>query len=201
MIKPVIAVDLDDTLRPWTYPLRKWVADQLGVTEVPSGDSSRVLLADLFGCSYEAGNSFANRFAVEPHGRDLAPYPDALPVLNELTSLYRLIIVTARLHSLKGMTCEYVERHFPGIFEDVIFASYQIDRKPKHEICQELGADIIIDDRLTYVAEYAAEGMRPILFGDYPWNRASILPERVIRARTWNDVPDAIRSQLRSSFS
>ncbi len=196
MSKPIIAIDLDDTLRPWTYPLREWVAEQLELTSMPYHDAPQTMLADLFGCSRAAGDTFANRFAIEAPGRDLEPFRDALPVLKELKKFYQLIVVTARLHSLGEITRQYIDLHFPEIFEEVIFASYQIDRKPKHVICKEIGADIIIDDRLTYVTEYAAEGMRPILFGDYPWNRADVLPDGVVRAASWGDVEAAVVAQL-----
>ena len=196
MITPVIAVDLDDTLRPWTFPLRAWVAEQLGMTDVDHRNAPQTLLAHVFGCTLEAGNQFANRFAIEQPGCDLAPFPDAIETLELLRQHYRLIVVTARLQSLESVTRSYIDRYFPGVFEDVIFASYQIDRKPKHLICSEMGARVIIDDRLNYVTEYAEAGMFPVLYGEYPWNRTIQHHSRIARARHWCDVPAAILSQI-----
>ncbi len=196
MSRPLIAVDLDDTLRPWTHPLREWVAEQLGLHHLPYQTAPQVMLAEVFGCTRSDGNTFANRFAIEPAGRDHPPFDDALPILTELKKSYDLIVVTARLRSLEAITREYLELHFPGIFTDVILASYQIDRTPKHVICKEIGARNIIDDRLTYVEEYAAAGMYPILFGDYPLNQAERLSGRVVRAASWRDVPEAIGKQM-----
>ena len=116
---------------------------------------------------------------------------------------YRLVIVTARNEHVRDTSWEWVQRHFPGCFDEIIctgqFAFQQrLDDVPgadqgnvvpkkvtKAEVCVRIGAKLLIDDSLenavacaTYVSSSGDGGPPPVLlFGDYQWNKRLSLPE------------------------
>lgn len=116
---------------------------------------------------------------------------------------YRLVIITARNEHVRDASWEWVQRHFPGCFEEIIctgqFALQQrLDGVPgvdqanvipkkltKAEVCIRIGAKLLIDDSLENTvacAEYVSpngDGAAPpvLLFGDYQWNKRLSLPE------------------------
>lgn len=112
---------------------------------------------------------------------------------------YRLVIITARNEHIRDASWEWVQRHFPGCFEEIIctgqFATQQrldgvdqdnaIPKKvTKAEVCIRIGAKLLIDDSLENAmacAEYVSpsgEVAPPVLlFGDYQWSTRPSLPE------------------------
>jgi hypothetical protein len=116
---------------------------------------------------------------------------------------YRLVIITARNEHVRDASWEWIQRHFPGCFQDIIctgqFAFQQrLDDIPhvdqgnvipkkltKADVCIRIGAKLLIDDSLEN-AVACAEHISPsgggvvppvLLFGDYQWNKRLSLPE------------------------
>lgn len=58
----------------------------------------------------------------------------------------------------------------------------------KGELAKSIGADYIIDDQIKHVLAAAELGIRGILFGDYAWNKADVLPDNVTRVNDWQEV-------------
>lgn len=72
---------------------------------------------------------------------------------------------------------------------------------PKSEMCQSIGALLLIDDSMTYTTDCASKGIPCILFGRYPWNMngddAVPLPDLVMRADGWTHVDVLLRQFLK----
>lgn len=65
---------------------------------------------------------------------------------------------------------------------------YLLQMIRKAQVCQDIGADLLIDDHLSH-AELAAKcGVQVFLFGDYPWNKADSLSPNITRVGGWGDV-------------
>jgi len=75
--------------------------------------------------------------------------------------------------------------HFAGIWDKISDASIA---RTKGELCQELGADYIIDDQLKHCVGAAKLGLKALLFGNYLWNQNGSLPENVQRVDDWSGV-------------
>jgi hypothetical protein len=128
------------------------------------------------------------------------PVPGAREGVEALRALgYRLIIVTARAKHEHAESWAWVERWFPGCFDNMIctgqFANagksaldavagseaHEIATKlSKAEVCIDIGAKLLIDDSLENALACAnyipldgvlAEPPPVLLFGSYEWNK------------------------------
>ncbi|XP_039012227.1 uncharacterized protein LOC120141419 [Hibiscus syriacus] len=67
--------------------------------------------------------------------------------LHKLSRFCSLSVVTSRQNVIKDHTIEWLEKHYPGLFQEIHFGNhFALDRKsrPKSEICRSLGAKIHI---------------------------------------------------------
>ncbi len=128
----------------------------------------------------------------------------ALPVLKRLSLNYNLIIVTSRRLQVRADTTAWIHKHYPGIFTDetIHFAGIwdtiddQSIHRTKADVIDALGADYLIDDQLKHCQAVAAAGKTAILFGDYTWNQADTLPERIIRLHDWAAVEEFFTNEV-----
>jgi uncharacterized HAD superfamily protein len=119
---------------------------------------------------------------------------EALGVLRHLKKNYKLVITTSRVSKVKEDTLQWLDKNFPGIFEEVHLAGlYDTLTKDSHkltkgELVREIGANYIIDDHPKHVFAAAEAGIPAILFGNYSWNRDLKLPKNVTRCKSWAEV-------------
>jgi uncharacterized HAD superfamily protein len=196
-----IAIDIDDVLSAQAEGLLAFSNERWGHNLTL--DDYTEEFAVLWSVSVpEAIERVKELMASGAHGR-YRSHTHALPILAGLATRYKLIAVTSRRRLLKAETEEWLERHFPGIFQEVHYAGiWDDDRKvadavnaTKAEVCRELGAEYLIDDQLKHCAGAAAAGIKAVLFGVYPWNRQADLPPGVTRARDWDEVEDYFNAQ------
>jgi hypothetical protein len=199
-VKPVVALDLDDLIYPFIDHVIPFLNESLGLDsrkddyhtydfEVVLG-TDRQTIVDLMPV-------FADRFA-NPHPQ---PLEGSLEAVVRMSENYRLAIVTSRPDEMHRRTIEWLDHHFSGVFEGVhLCNSYVIDGRAsvrcKSDVCLEIGAIALVDDSLGNVTKAASKGVKGILFGDFPWNRADELPDGVTRVHDWEQVMDELE-QLR----
>lgn len=194
--KPTIAVDIDDVLAANAkgfveYSNKKWGTNLIpddyherwalvwGVNEEEAEKRAKQIHADV---SHLIGNYEADLSAKE--------------VLKQLSISYRLVIVTSRRRVIEKDTFDWLEKYYPGIFEEVHFAGIWDSGKDldtrvnatKTDVVKQIGADYLIDDQPKHCLAAAKAGIQTILFGDYRWNRDIKLAKNMIRAKTWQDV-------------
>lgn len=132
---------------------------------------------------------------------------EALPVLKELAKNYKLVITTSRRKDFSKITKDWVDKYFGGIFEEIHHAGiYDVDKRDlkayeratkltKARLCREVGADYLIDDHIKHCLGVDAIGVKALLFGDYPWNNRTEVPDTVIRVRNWAEVGEYFAKQ------
>ena len=82
-----------------------------------------------------------------------------------------IVTITARHKWLQNKTYDTIERLFPGLVDDVIFANhYTKDHKWKWIICRENNIELMVDDNMSYAEELAAKWVWVHLL-DQPRNR------------------------------
>ena len=124
----------------------------------------------------------------------------ALEVLERLAQHHHLMIATSRCLQVKGDTIAWIDEHFPGIFAStaVYFSGIWDEltndshRATKAELMTQINADVLIDDQLKHCQAVAAHGRNALLFGDYAWNQATVLPAGGVRCTNWYEVEVAI---------
>ncbi|THH21005.1 hypothetical protein EW146_g462 [Bondarzewia mesenterica] len=117
--------------------------------------------------------------------RHALPVPGAADGLNALAEMgFSLIIVTARNMAQEAESTErWLEKHFDGIFDCVVFSSQPEERidkggryigttMKKLQVCMVLEAQLLIDDLIETALHFGREARKPVLlFGDYEWNK------------------------------
>ncbi len=123
--------------------------------------------------------------------KQLGPSQEEAAVLRELAQHHELHLVTARREHERVLTQEMLDRELQGVFTSMEFVGLT---GSKGEVCQRIGADVLIDDNAHHLHDSIEKGLAvngAILFGDYPWNADSDTTN-LKRCATWQDVAEYI---------
>ncbi len=109
---------------------------------------------------------------------------------------YKLKVITARPGDLfKKYTLNWLDKHYPNIFDEVYFASDTLikfdvnwkDTTKKSVICKNLWVDIMIEDNPEYANEVSSCGIKTYLL-EKPWNKWKELDKNIIYVKSWNEI-------------
>ena len=120
----VIAVDFDDTISYTNLAICKWHNDKYG-TNLSMDDfhSYYYWKNPGFGTPKEAMKKI-EEFLLSGHVNHLAPIEGAQRGTRLLKEAgYRLVVITARMHQIADDSVQWLEKHFPGIFDTIYFTS------------------------------------------------------------------------------
>lgn len=192
MKKPLIAIDCDEVLMPLHEPLMLHHNDTYGTDYAIPDPAGRYYLDQYTDEPHDVVMDKVRRFVGSPEFGGLEPIKDSVETINHLTNRYTLAVVTARQDFMQEITKETLRRYFGKSFESIHFTPYAGNGKhaSKLEVCQELGANFIIDDTLLTVTSCAKAGLEAILFGEYHWNKSVHLPPGVSRCKDWAAVKE-----------
>lgn len=106
---------------------------------------------------------------------------------------YKIFIVTARYNEIKKYTINWVEKYYPNIFNDIIFAEHFTENsRKKSDICLETGITTFIEDNYEYALDIANVWIKTLLL-DKPWNdKIEIQHPKIERLLSWNDFNESI---------
>ncbi len=190
--RPTVAVDIDDVLADHAKQFVEFSNSRWGThLSVEDYDEhwSDMWQIDNIETEVRAGDFFGSGIITKYNHSD-----EALSILTELSRKYDLIIVTSRRIQLEKETRSWIANRYPGIFTEIHFAGIwekadgKAHLRTKADLCQELGADYLIDDQLKHCIAAAKCGMKGLLFGEYTWNQSGELPENVVRVKGWEEV-------------
>lgn len=188
MTKPIIAIDVDDTL-----------SQHLDLRKIGVGADS----ADVYKMDWKEIMSDPEQLAqllkrAATVAQDLPPIHGALDALRKLQPKYDFIVLSARPEQLKDATERWIDANFPDIFAKRFFSDSsqwsggnemkEALAKNKAEICQREGAEFLIDDQLVNCAAAMNVGVKSVLFGDS--TDAKDVPAGVTAAKTWLNVAE-----------
>jgi hypothetical protein len=187
-----IAVDIDDVLSMSAQAFTSFSNETWGTT-LEEADFTEDL-GSMWGVDHkEVVKRLKTYFASDAIQRSL-PIEGAEPALRELARWYKLVAVTSRIEQIMPMTQEWVGHNFAGIPLEVYSAGIwdKLDEgarmRTKSEVCVRLRADYLIDDQLKHCIAVSECGIEAVLFGNYAWNQAGLLPGGVKRAEDWQAV-------------
>lgn len=189
MGRETIAVDIDEVIFPFVDEFVVYDNERFG-GNFTREDFFCYRFEDVLEIPMEQAVQRVYEFNSADHGH-ISPLSEAHEAITALNEHYNLTVVTARHPQFEPVTRRWLNRHLPGFFEGVLHIGYaKVMERPvkKVEMCRRLGAIALIDDSLEHVTECAKQGIRGVLFGDYPWNQAEALPEGVTRCADWQAV-------------
>jgi hypothetical protein len=142
-----------------------------------------------------------HHFFQTPYFLNMPPLPDALPTLTRLHAHFTYHIVTARQLEIEPQTREWVQRHYPGLFDSILFGNHfglTGGARSKREMVEEIGARVLIDDSATHARAVSGVVDWVILFDkdrQYGWNKGKPefdvdMPANVVRLHSWREIEE-----------
>ncbi|AUT18977.1 hypothetical protein DSLPV1_006 [Dishui lake phycodnavirus 1] len=165
-----LAIDLDEVLVPFLRPLAQYHGRQL-----PKSKHSYVF-REVFDCTKEEGQHMIYDYYKSPEFLFVKPILGSQAAMARFRrQVNKMYVVTGRQEVAREQTELWIERYFPGIFDDVILTnSYTEHEITKVDICRALSIGCIIDDSLDTCRDCWENGILAVNFvGDgkhvYPW--------------------------------
>lgn len=189
-----IAIDIDDVLAENAIGFVAFSNERWG-TRLSIDDYSEHW-SEMWRVDSEEAERRAHVFHDSGIIKGYAHVGGAEEVLRNMSQVHHLMITTSRRLQVQSDTLLWIEEHFPGIFaSSAVYFSGLWDtvhegshKLTKTELITQINADVLIDDQLKHCLAVSETGRNAILFGDYTWNRADNLPDRVVRCRSWSEV-------------
>lgn len=193
-MKRIIGVDFDDVLIEFSNNLYDFYNAKNG-TNYGREDMWSFQLDHVWGCTREeALQAVADFYESDEHWQ-VGPIVGSKENLQKIKADNDLVIISARPEYIKTKTLEWINKHYPNTFSDVIFGNHYHGngtKRSKKEICTEIGAHIYIDDMFTNAKEVADSGVQVLLF-DSPWNQGETT-ENMKRVYSWDEIYDSIKN-------
>lgn len=198
MKKPIIAIDIDDTIADATESVRLMANKKSGITLAP--EHYRVK-GEYWGYYRRvwAEHGVDQYLTFEEHEKAMAldqsevlAIPGAEAALMRLAQDYDLVLVTSRDPSWEAATRLWLTSSFPEITFGIHFAdSHRTENgQTKGQICKQIGAKLLIDDNDDHCFSALEAGIAAIRFGEYGWHKEeSVL---IPCCKTWQDVLEYI---------
>jgi 5'(3')-deoxyribonucleotidase len=201
MKRPVIAIDIDETISPFIPIFVEYLNDKDG-TNLSSSTFFSYKFDEVLGCSYDDCKVKVVSFFDSNYISKIHPFQGAYETLCRLKLDFELHVVTARSNNYSELTTNWIHKHFPNVFDHIHFCNHYSDTeisRNKSEICKAINAILLVDDNLEYALDCVENGIHAILFGNYAWNQSKLLNSnrnseyKVIRAHSWYEVMGAIK--------
>ncbi|MFS8130951.1 MAG: 5' nucleotidase, NT5C type [Candidatus Dojkabacteria bacterium] len=109
---------------------------------------------------------------------------------------HELFVITSRSDDIKQTSIDWLDKHFPNKFKDIIFTN-SFSNNPnlkvvtKAEVGKRLGITTMVEDAPSHAINFAENGVKSILL-DKPWNRSMKGHDLITRAKTWEEVTKLI---------
>jgi 5'(3')-deoxyribonucleotidase len=188
MKKQTIAVDIDDVLADHVAAFVEFSNSKYGTNLGKHNYDDR--WSNLWAVDRQEIERRALEFHTPESIMEYELVEKARDALLVLRNDYDLAIVSARPRHVLDATEVWLQKHFGPIFREIHFVPYwEIEnRKTKADICNQIGAEYLIDDIAKHCNVAAECGVNALLFGDYSWNQADSISDKVVRVKDWQEV-------------
>lgn len=200
--KIAVAVDVDEVLGNFVSALNRFIADRYSLNHSVS-EYHVYEFFKIWNCSRDEADIRVHEFFKTSYFKTgIHPIPGAQKTLHMLSKYCNLSVVTSRQNAIKDHTIEWIEKHFPGLFQEIHFGNhFALDgvSRPKSDICRSLGAKVLIDDNPRYAIECADVGIRVLLFdyeNSYPWCKTNSINKHplVTKVHNWEEVEQQLNT-------
>lgn len=191
-----IAVDLDDTIANFTLDFLEFYNKKYGKNFTLDSVNCYDYYTGL-GLDKETLMQILDEFYQTEGFADLGLVTGAKEGIEKLANDNELYIVTGRPVAMRQITEDWVNKYFPGIFEEILITNTYSStindaRVTKSSFCLSIGAPVIIDDNLLFAKECANQNVRVLLF-DCPWNQEEDLNQNIARVYSWQEITEQIQ--------
>ncbi|MFA7253062.1 MAG: hypothetical protein WC107_00735 [Patescibacteria group bacterium] len=197
-INKKIAVDLDDVLNDLTERFFDFHNQKFNtshkITDISKDDPNGLTILDP---SYRKIGLVLDEFFLSPSFDKILPRAEAQSALLELKKNgFGLTLVTSRPDKLRKKTSDWLDQHFPKVFDEIYFSSHKhlgYEGKSKGEICNDLNADILVEDLILHAEDCADKNVFVLLY-DTPWNQPVVEHKNIKRVYNWREISNLLIS-------
>lgn len=189
----------------FVHSLNAFCADELGL-QFSESQYDVYNFAQVWRCSPEVANERVHAFFQSEHfAAGIEPLPGARSSLTRLKSVCNLVVVTSRQTVIREATEAWLDKHFTGIFEQVLLGNHFAQSgtsRSKADMCRDVGASILVDDNPTYALECADAGIDVLHMdhlGAYPWAKGTPAHVGITPVQSWLEIEVAINVKSASS--
>ena len=185
-----IAIDIDEVLLPHFQDLITYY-NRLYGTRLTLNDNHPKDVTNWGTDSREVAIRRVQNFFETEEFKNSQPFAEAIEAVRQLSTNFRLIIITSRDTIIEDITRKWLDEHFPELFKEVHFTSmYSLEGagKSKGVVSKSANVDWLIDGSYEHICDATEQGIKGLLFGDYPWNQQASLPSGVVRVKDWYEV-------------
>jgi hypothetical protein len=187
-----IAVDIDEVLMPFVKPMARWRK-----LSMPTKAKYSYIYSNMFNITAAESKDMVYKFYDSEVFEMIQPIEGSVEAIKKLRGQFdKMYIVTGRQEYARSATEDWVDFHFPNMFDDIILTNSYTNREVcKSDICTCLNIGTIVDDNDMTCALTERVGVKAIHFAGYdgnnvyPWcyyDKKSVLswPEAVDRINT-----------------
>jgi len=191
----LIAIDIDEVLAD-TLNHFIFLYNQKFKTSFKRDDFYTFDWCEVLGLTKEEFKKVFTQIVGQGFFSELATITGAKEGVKKLQKKHKLVVVTGRPKIVSATTSAWLDKHFPDVFSKVYFTSEVLlgsNIKDKDEICQEIGANLIIEDDLDTAKDCVKNDILALLF-DKPWNRKLRASSYIKRVYSWEDILNKINT-------
>lgn len=197
--KPVLLVDLDDTLASQKDAVISFLTGEMGFSHTgPTGPEEDHWHPKTW-FAEEPEEVIEVFMGYGSHILSVAPVVNgAKEALSALSEEFTIIGCTGRKPEYRELSFMWVEEHLPGLVTDIEFVQVPGGpHLPKTVIADKHNAVSLVDDLPFYLDDFAKDGRHAVYLNHgYPW-QIEIESESVETATSWAEAVALLRSRLR----
>ena len=118
--KPVIAIDIDDTLAPFLTVFTEYY-NEIYTPKIDLNEFISTEFTNVFGGSKDECSKIVYDFFESQHISKIKPYNNTFEILSRLLIDFDLHVVTARHHESEEFTRQWIDTYYPNIFTELHF--------------------------------------------------------------------------------
>jgi len=191
----IIGIDIDEVLAEFLEAYCNFFNEKYG-TKFTWENFHSYSFWKVAGGTREETTNDVHEFHKTKYFSKINPVEGSIEAINELKNGNTLYAVSSRQDHLLSDTTQWLEKHYPKMFDGIYLTNHLAKSQPKKtkkEICAILKVDVLIEDQPKFAVECALENRTVILF-DKPWNKA-FSAKNVTRAKNWNEIINLIKQK------
>ena len=196
--RKTIAIDIDDVTANTLDTVRLWANDLTGASLKHSDYHTNDDYWNYYNTIWERHglsdklNFNAFLTLLETDQSSILTNDKAGQVIRALKKKFDIVFISSRPMSQKDATRKWLDEHIDKEIPLYIASNPAVGQslQSKGELCQELGASLLIDDNVAHCENAQLYDTDVILFGFYGWNEHA--PESMKRCKTWQEVEDSL---------
>lgn len=188
-----IGIDFDDILFDFNHKYCQFHNERYG-TNLCFDDIYTYDLRAVWNIDMDEAIRRVHEFISSQMHDEVSPVSGSVKTIKQLSNIYELHLITSREEKFQNKTLNWLNRHFPNIFNKIHFTNFFGENKIKRmksEVCIENGIKLMIEDAPVHATDLAEKGIEVLLL-DKPWNRVET-HSSVKRVYDWKEIGQILK--------